>query len=198
MSGDQLPPPAKKRHWKKLLRLIHSYLSLFALLSFLFFGGTGFILNHDDWFGLDQVVKTEDEGEIPAKLCEKPDKLAIVEQLRQDFQIHAPLHEFQVEELDLIVLFRKPGQSADVVINRDDGSLTIQKEISGTLGMLAEIHQGEGAGALGGLAIDATAIMLILTALTGLTIWFTIPLQRKLGFIALAVGSSVFLTFIFS
>lgn len=186
-------PRSWSRRWRVWLRLLHSYLSLCALLGFLFFGVTGFVLNHREWFGLAQTTKSELEGDLPVEFCEEPNKLAIVEQLRKDFHIQAPLHEFEVEDLDLIVLFRRPGQSYDVVINREDGHAVVQQEISGLLAMFTEMHRGEGASRRGRLAIDIMAILLVLAAITGFCIWTTIPKQRKGGVIAMVLGTVVFL-----
>lgn len=171
-----------------MLRLVHSYLSLTGLILFLFFGCTGFMLNHEAWFGLDQLNKVEDEGEIPPDLCQGPDKLAIVEILRKDFGAQGPLHEFQVDDLELVVMFRRPGRTTDVVINREDGRLRVETQSSGAMALLTEIHMGKNVGGAGRLFIDAAAILLILAAMTGLILWMTIPNQRKLGLVFIAIG----------
>jgi uncharacterized protein len=183
----------RRRNWKGLLRLVHSYLTMFSLLLFLFFGVTGFILNHEDWFGLDQSIDKEDSGELDIKLCKEPDKLAIVELLRRDYHVRGPLYEFQVDELELVVLFRRPGHSADVVIDRETGAIDIKTEISGTLAMLTEIHQGKSGGLAGALIVDATSILLILAGLSGFLIWLTVPAQRKAGLALLMAGSLSFI-----
>lgn len=188
----EAPKKTKRVHWKKWLRWFHSYLSLFSLLSFLFFGATGFILNHEEMFGLDKTTRTEDEGELDLQLCEKPDKLGIVEALRADHGARGPLHDFQVEDLDLIVMFRQPGRVTDVVINREDGSFVMETETTGLVATLTEIHHGKNSGEMGKRLIDVVAIVLILSALTGLILWMTIPKQRWQGALILLVGSGLF------
>ncbi len=39
----------------KLLRLLHLYLSMLGFVLMAFFAVTGFMLNHQDYFGLDEV-----------------------------------------------------------------------------------------------------------------------------------------------
>lgn len=178
----------KRRSWKRLLRLVHSYLSLLGLLGLLFFGATGFFLNHPELFGLDRVVTREDEGALPAELCAAPDKLAIVELLRKDFGALGPLHDFQVDDLELVVMFRRPGHRSDAVIDRETGELRVEVQESGLLSALSQIHKGEDSGSAGGLFIDAVAIILILVALTGFALWWTIPNQRRLGLAIVTLG----------
>ncbi|MDF1661461.1 MAG: PepSY-associated TM helix domain-containing protein [Planctomycetota bacterium] len=184
--------PKKRFHFKKWLRWFHSYLSLFSLLGLLFFGATGFILNHEEMFGLDKTTRTEDEGELKLELCEKPDKLGVVEALRADYGVRGPLHDFQVEELDLIVMFRQPGRVTDIVINREDGTFIMETEVTGTVATLTEIHHGKNSGELGKRLIDAIAIILVISALTGFILWMTIPKQRWQGALILLLGSGLF------
>ena len=196
-SPSDAPQPENKKvkrlfHWKKWLRLLHSYLSLFSLLSFFFFGATGFILNHEEWFDLDKTVRQTEEGDLKLELCEKPDKLGVVEALRADYGATGPVHDFQIEELDLIVMFRQPGRVTDVVINREDGHFEMETELSGSWAMFTEIHHGKNSGELGKRIIDAVAIVLMLAALTGLLLWFTIPKQRWLGALFLISGTGIF------
>jgi len=183
------PVKAPRRNWKKWLRFGHSYLSLFSLLVFLFFGATGFALNHEEWFGLDQAKEWEEEGELPLKLCKGPDKLAIVELLRRDYEAKGPLHEFQVEDIELVVMFKRPGRSTDVTINREDGSLRVQYSTTGLLAMLTEFHTGEHSLGAGRLLIDAVSLLLLLASLSGFILWLTVPAQRKGGLITLLLGA---------
>jgi hypothetical protein len=69
----------------KWARTVHLYLSLFGLGLLLFFGVTGFTLNHEDWF-LPPPAEREGtaECEVPVELLAEAgqNELAIVEHLR--------------------------------------------------------------------------------------------------------------------
>ena len=71
--------------YRKLLhhtRTLHTYLTMLALVMFLFFAMTGFMLNHADWFGLDRTHETTVEMTIPPPALHE--KLALVEWLRRE------------------------------------------------------------------------------------------------------------------
>ncbi len=178
--------------WKRWTRTLHVYVSMLALVLVLLFGLTGFIMNHEDWFGLDEPHEETVTGEIPATLLSEPDRLGIVEHLRSTYGIRAPLNDFEVEEDLIDVSFKRPGKVVDVTIERPGGAAEIVIESGGILAALAAIHQGEDSGTVGSLFIDGTALFLVFISLTGLLLWTTLPARRKLGLIALAVSVALF------
>ena len=74
--------------YRKWSRTFHIYFSLLGLLMVLFFAVTGFVLNHDSWFGLDVSHVEKIEGAFPAAMLREPDKLAVVEKLREIGRAH--------------------------------------------------------------------------------------------------------------
>ena len=107
------------------------------------------------------------------------------------FQSH--FHELDPEELRL--RFSRPGEDTDVVIQRHDGAVRVDRERSGLLAAFTDIHRGKRSGTLGKLLVDATAILLISISLSGFVLWLTLPKRRRLGLAALVLTLGALATF---
>lgn len=191
-------------HHRRLLlrawaRNIHIYISMLGLLVVIFFSVTGIMLNHGDWFGLNEPRVTKREGTLPAGILKGPDKLAVVEKLRKELGATGALDSFDSDEGSLNLVFKSPGRRTEANIDRATGHAEVSVESHGFSGRIAELHRGTDAGPAWRLIIDITAILLLITALTGITLWFLIPKWRPLGFAALAVclGACLVIYFLF-
>lgn len=182
-------------HGRRLLRKwsrdLHIYLSMLGLLLMLFFALTGFMLNHGEWFGLDQPQVRTLEGTLPTNTVVAVDKLAIVEQLRREFGATGALTQFDTEEKELRVVFKSPGRQSEATVTRADGHVAVRNESYGFNGRLTELHRGGTAGGAWGLVIDAAAILLLISAVTGVVLWLLVPKWRRLGVIALVASFAV-------
>ena len=67
------PKQTKRRQgaWKRWTRTVHIYASLLGLLLLLFFGSTGFVLNHEEWFALARASE-QGQATLPAELLSEP------------------------------------------------------------------------------------------------------------------------------
>jgi hypothetical protein len=191
-------------HHRRLLirvwaRNIHIYISMLGLLAVVFFSVTGIMLNHSDWFGLNEPRVTKMEAMLPAAMLKGPDKLAVVEKLRKDLRATGALDSFDVDESSLEVVFKSPGRRTDAAIDRASGHADVTVEDHGFNARMAELHRGTDAGPAWRLVIDITAVLLLITSMTGITLWFLIPKWRRLGFAALAVclGGCLIIYFLF-
>jgi len=186
--------------FKKWSRLLHIYLSMLGLLVILFFSVTGIMLNHEEWFGFAEPRVSKSEGTLPAALLREPDKLGIVEKLRKDFGATGALDSFDVHDDQLALVFKSPGRRTEAAITRADGRAEVSIETHGFAGRFVELHRGTDAGPAWRLVIDATAILLLLSSLTGLVLWLLVPKWRPLGIAALAVCAlacaAVYLAFV--
>ncbi|MBK7594485.1 MAG: PepSY-associated TM helix domain-containing protein [Gemmatimonadetes bacterium] len=54
-----------------------------------------------------------------------------------------------------------------------------------------DLHRGKDSGTAWSWLIDLSAILLLLGALTGITLWIALPKRRTLGLIALGLGVGV-------
>ena len=187
---------ARSRWWPsalKWLRTLHIHLSLLGLLLALFFGVTGFILNHEGWFGVDRSQVESRELSLPAELVgaarERPlAALRLVEHLRAEHGVKGLLESLQVEPGEVRLLFERPGGSTDIVIQRSDGVAELRAEGGGLALLLTEIHQGKSTGLPGGLMLDLAALLFLLFGLTGGILWWTLPKRRRTGWIALGLS----------
>ncbi len=142
----------------KWARTAHLYLSLFALGLLLFFGLTGFTLNHEDWFlpPVDERTATA-PCEVPAALMADPsaNELAIVEHLRAKYGKYVVGSLSTVEEMSadpsakkpllevddesVRAVFKRPGSVVSVVLYRQ------AKEVDGDTPERAKTFQpGQG------------------------------------------------------
>ncbi|HLY73280.1 MAG TPA: PepSY-associated TM helix domain-containing protein [Planctomycetota bacterium] len=169
-------------------RTLHIYLTMLACLLLLFFGSTGFMLNHGDWFGLEALRIQKREGKLPQAILAPLDRLAVVEGLRSDLGAAGAVDSFEVEEETLRIVFRRPGLRAEAAVRLADGRVELTSEERGIAALLTDLHKGAYAGGGWKWVIDGTAVLLVLGSLTGLILWISLPRRRALGILALSVG----------
>lgn len=177
-----------KVRWMPIVRTTHIYLTMMALLLFLFFGATGFMLNHGEWFGLEEVQTKEAKGTLPAAILQPLDKLAVVEKLRAEFGAAGGLDAFEEEADRYRVVFLRPGGRTEAVIERAGGGVVAATETRGAATVLTDLHRGAGTGGAWRLLIDGASLLLIAAALTGLTLWISLPRRRRVGLATLGAG----------
>jgi hypothetical protein len=175
----------------KWTRTLHICLTMLGLLLLLFFAVTGFMLNHAEWFSLDQVHTRTVEGKLPTALLSEPDKLMVVERLRSDYGAAAALDSFEIDDDTLRVVFRGPGRQTEATIRRADGQTEVVCESHGVVGRLTDLHRGKAAGKAWGLIIDGTCVLLLIVSVTGLILWASLRTRRRLGLVALVLGVTV-------
>ncbi len=184
--------PSRPSRWPQWIRTIHLYASLTGLVLMLFFGATGFVMHHEDWFGLGQTVTSEQTGTVKAAL-EPLDDLALVEELRRTFHIDGALVDLKTDPDLYSLRFSLPGQDTDVWVTRPTGEVKVATERGRLQDVLADMHNGNRVNGAGALLIDAAALLLITISLTGLLLWVAMPRRRKAGLVALAVSVVGFL-----
>jgi hypothetical protein len=187
--------PAYRRALK-IARFVHVYLTLFGLALILFFAVTGFMLNHEDWFGLNEPHERVVEGEFPAALVkpadEKPvDKLAVVEAVRKEFGATGAMDSFRETESDIEVIFVRPGLRIVVEIQRDDGKARATFYSSGFSGVITDLHKGKSSGTSWSLVIDGVCIALLIISMSGVILWSSLKNRGRHGVLALALGTAV-------
>ena len=178
----------RRLFFKKWTRTVHIYISMLGLLALIFFSFTGIMLNHEEWFGFAEPRIAKKEGTLPEATAPEPDKLVIVEKLRKDFGATGALDSFEIENDHLAVVFKSPGRRSEAQLTRADGHAEVTLETHGFNGRLAELHRGTEAGSGWRLIIDASAVLLLVTSLTGVALWCLVPKWRPLGLVAVAVS----------
>ncbi|NBO92514.1 MAG: hypothetical protein EBV06_09440 [Planctomycetia bacterium] len=172
----------------KWARRIHLYLTLFTLGLILLFAVTGFMLNHEDWFVSGEPNTRTVEGKLPLAMLSGPDRLAVVETLRNNFSAVGPVDSFEEQDDTLTVVFKRPGLRVEAVIQRDGGETTLAFESKGLNGILLDLHRGKSTGWLWSLVIDGLCVCLVITALTGLVLWSSLKDRGRPGLVVMAAG----------
>jgi hypothetical protein len=190
----------EKAAWVKLIRKysaswsrwIHIYLSMFSLVSLLFFAVTGLTLNHTEWFE-DMQTTSRMEGSMTGAWVAPGDssnvaKLEVVEYLRKEHHISGAVGEFAIDEEQCTISFNGPGYTADVFINRADGNYEVSETKTGLWGIMNDLHKGRDAGQGWSWLIDISAILMIIVSLSGLMMLFFLKKKRMAGLLMIVLG----------
>ena len=145
--------------------------------------------NHPDWFAQDEPQFSEIEANVPIELCRQPDRLAIVEHFRKSYQLKGEVTDFQVEDTEFNIVFQHTISGAHVFVDSQTGGARIEKETREFTGVMATIHTGEHTGTFGKRIIDVSAVLLIISALSGIILWTSLSIRRRTGLIWLASGA---------
>lgn len=187
------PKQAKRAQPRKWITLLHIYVSLYAFLMILFFGVSGFMMNHPEWFGMNEVSIRTMDAQLPVELCQSKDRLGIVEYLRSEIRLRGLVQECDLTGEEYRIAFRSAGERADVSIDAATGKARIDLESHGMAAIMGAIHAGEHTGQLGKRVVDVAAIFLVLTALTGIVLWASLSIRRETGILWLAASAILIL-----
>lgn len=172
---------------RKWTRTLHIYVSMLGLCAILFFAATGFMLNHEEWFGFEEPSVRTVEGTLPAAILTGPDELAVAESLRKDFHATGLVDSFETYDDEIVVVFVSPGRRVQATIARPDGETELELESHGIAGRLVDLHRGGETGAAWRFLIDVTSVILVFAALSGLLLWSFVPKWRTIG-----LGAAIF------
>jgi hypothetical protein len=185
--AEPVRPVTRNPLWKRQLatasRWVHVYLSMVSFAILLFFAVTGLTLNHAEWFG-DMQRTVQVKGVIDPKLS----KLDIVEFLRAHHNVKGAMSDFRTDDAQFTVAFRGPGYSADTIIDRDTGKYTLTEVRAGAVAVLNDLHKGRDTGPGWSWMIDASAILMTIVSISGLTLIFFLPKRRFAGLLLTAAG----------
>jgi hypothetical protein len=172
----------------KWARTVHLYVTLFALTLVLLFSITGFMLNHEDWFTPAEPHTRTRSGTLPTEMLTEPDKLAVAEFLRAEFEVVGLVDSFEVEEERLRVVFKRPGTEVEAIIQREDGEASVTTQWRGLGGILLDLHRGKSTGMVWSVVIDAVCVVMVVLATTGMILFSTLKGRGRFGLMVLGVG----------
>ncbi|MEQ1830213.1 MAG: PepSY-associated TM helix domain-containing protein, partial [Pirellula sp.] len=188
-----LPTPKRTYRWiATLTRWLHIYISLFGLAVILFFSATGLTLNHPNWFFRESTTQSTGNletrwlrnGNPPPLGWDQADyghevsKLEIVEMLRTRHRIHGQVSSFLAFSDECEVGFEGPGYAATARIQRDNGEYTLDVTSNDLISVLNDLHKGRHTSAAWSWLIDGSAIIGVLTGITGFGLIFFLRLRR--------------------
>jgi hypothetical protein len=177
------------RHLLSACRTIHVYLTMLGLGVMLFFGATGFTVNHEDWFGATKPVVTDSSGQTPVELLAKGDGLRIVEYLRTTFHVTGAMTDFSDDGGKFSISFKDPGQLWEIEIEKATGKTRIHNEAFNFTAIINNLHRGRYAGRTWSWIIDLSAGFIVLACATGMILWLALPRRRLIGVSALLLGT---------
>ncbi len=175
--------PKRRKSLAWWVRWAHVYVSMIGFLALLGFAVTGLTLNHASYFEGPPGDPVEVEGTLDrAWLPEADDgvdKLAIAESLRAEHGLRGAVTEFLVDPEELLIVFKGPGYSADVFVDREAASYTLIEQARGWMAILDDLHKGRDSGEAWSWVVDVSAVLMTLTSLTG--IWLLLYLKKRRG-----------------
>jgi hypothetical protein len=171
-------------HWGLLL---HIYISMVGFTLVLLFAITGLTLNHDD-FGLSQPKITKSTIILPAGVVEHPDRLILGQRLRETIGVRSPITDYHEDSDQVQVTFAAPGRRTVVTVDRAKRTGEVETETRGLLGKIDDLHKGFDSGPVWYWIIDLAAILLGLSALTGMVTLVSLRARRRSGFVVAALG----------
>jgi len=176
----------------RLLRTLHVYLSMAAAGVMMLYAVSGFVLNHADWFDPQAARSTSEKRlSLPAEVAARADREEVLRHLRRDAGVRGAVSSFQVDDDAIRAVFRSPGRRCEIVISRPAGDAEMTTEWHGLPGVLSDLHEGEGVGSAWRRIMDAMAVLLAVSVLTGVIMLLTLPNRRRAGIIAAAAGAAV-------
>ena len=183
----------RSRRWGKrssaFFRWLHIYISMISFASLMLFAVTGITLNHPDWFGAVKEIIRDDSGEINSLwLVGDVNRLAIAETLRAKHHLQGAVSEFVSDSYECMIVFKGPGYSADVFIDRNSGAYTLTEIKTGAVAILNDLHKGRDSGTAWSWVIDISAVLMIFVSVTGLALLFYLKKRRRSGLIVTLAG----------
>ena len=85
-------------------------------------------------------------------------------------------------------MFKGPGYSADVFIDRNSGAYTLTEIKTGAVAILNDLHKGRDSGTAWSWVIDISAVLMIFVSVTGLALLFYLKKRRRSGLIVTLAG----------
>lgn len=133
-------------------------------------------------------------GTLPAELTEETtfSEFKVSEHLRTEHRLLGRVAEFEVDPRELMVVFKAPGYSADIFIERETGNYSLMESRSGIVAVMNDLHKGRDSGAGWSWVIDISAGVMMLVSLSGFGLLFYLKKRRVSGVVAAVLGTVLF------
>lgn len=189
------PRPARRRTWYQTsaawFRWVHIYVSMLSFAALFFFAVTGITLNHPTWLGAGEQRFSDTSGSLDPRLVvgEQVDELQVAESLRAAHGLKGRVTEFNSDEFECMVVFKGPGYSADVFVDRETGDYTLTEATTNLVAVLNDLHKGRDSGAAWSWVIDLSAVVMLVMSLSGFGLLFYLKKRRVAGVLTAVVGT---------
>ena len=171
-------------HWGLL---IHIYVSMAGFALTLLFAITGLTLNHQD-FGAGEPVMTTSTVDMPADLASRGGEDVVGPWLKGHLNLRTPVSDYREDDQQIQATFAAPGHRTVVTIDRAMHSGRVESEMRGMLGTLDDLHKGFDSGPVWYWIIDLTAVLLTVSAVSGMMTLAGLRHRRAMGFLMGGLG----------
>ncbi len=169
---------------------------MISLLIVLFFGITGLTLNHPSWMLGSGPSTSTYTGTMPTGFSSggNVDFLAVSEYVRSKNGIRGNVAEYAATATQGNISFKQAGYAADLTFEVPSGRYRVVVQQQGLLGVVNDLHKGRDTDSSWNWVIDASALFLVLVALTGLGIQLFQKKRRRRALTFAGVFSVVSIT----
>ncbi len=172
------------------MRWLHIYLSMFSFAAMMFFSVTGITLNHPDWFTNGEPLSTDISGAVPEEWCTpEVDKLQIAETLRMEHRLRGRVSEVEIDDYECMIVFKGPGYSADIFVDRSSGKYDGVINASGFIAIVNDLHKGRDSGEAWSWIIDLSALLGVIVSLTGFGLLLYLRRRKRAGLLTSLAGA---------
>jgi hypothetical protein len=178
------------RHAGIWARTLHIYASMAGFLLVLLFAVTGVTLNHQD-LGWGEPQTTASTIRLPLDTVKAGQAAAVESQLQSALHIKTPASSYDAYDEEIDVAFHSPGRRVHALVNRADGNVKVVSESRGAIGLINDLHKGMETGSAWRLLVDATAILIGFSALSGIVTLVSLPKRRMPGLLTTIGGGVV-------
>lgn len=186
----------RRRSWtastQRWMRWFHAYASMIAFLVILFFGVTGLLLNHPQWLYGDEFVTTNLEGTLPDSVIADDgtlEFLAVSEFFRSELGVVGEVTNFDQLGAEGSINYTGPAYGASARFDVEDLSYSVTVREEGFVNAMRDLHTGSDSGSAWSLAIDVSAVFLVVVSLSGLGIQLLMKKRRTRALAWLAGGT---------
>jgi len=186
-------PLLTKGEFYRQCRIWHGYLSAFAFLALLFFSATGILLNHPDWLKVELPPLAESQvalspTEVASLQAAKDPGRHLVELVGAKASLKGTFRNGEVAGRDVYVRMQGVRGSSDLVGNLDTGVVRVTVERQHPIAVFNALHRGELASAPWRAIIDIAGIVLIVMAIIGYVLFFSLRFRLRTALALTAVS----------
>jgi hypothetical protein len=183
-----VPRPGSKVRFYRQCRLWHGYLSAFAFATLLFFAATGVLLNHPKWYAATEprrppIKLTLTSSQLQALHDADAPAQMLTQMVSERTRLYGEYKSGESAIDQIFVRLRGARGASDIRANLREGSVVVVSERATTLGLLNALHRGEQAGMTWRTLIDVAGGILIVLALLGYAILFSMSARLKTSLI---------------
>ena len=190
------PQPRPARNLYRTMREWHGYVSAFAFLWMLFFAVTGILLNHPGLLRADapplasRTIALSPAEVAAIRAAPKPAE-RLVATIGAKTKLKGALTSGDVVGDEIFARMQGAGGTSDVRASLAAGTAEVTVEARPALAVLNELHRGELAGSAWRLMIDIAAGSLIVAAVAGFILFFSLRFRLRTVLILVGVSAAV-------